>query len=79
MRTRNFIGETSVTNYLGWKTTTPLSAPPPAAEAQATARERAAESRIAEPELLVTEAEPPEIAMPTEPEGFCSRASLEVG
>ena len=57
----------------------PVSVPPPADDAHAAARPRAAWSRIDEPELRVIVAEPPETMMPTLPDGFCSRASFEDG
>lgn len=48
----------------------PVRIPVPAEAAQETARDRAAASRIDDPELRVTETLPPEMAMPTAPDGF---------
>ena len=48
----------------------PVNVPPPAVEAHAEARERAAESRMEEPELRVIDTPPPDTEMPTVPAGF---------
>ena len=57
----------------------PESEPLPAVSAQATARARAAESRIEEPELWAIVTAPAEMLIPTTPDGFCKRASFDCG